>query len=154
MPLKSPALIGCLVTKGSNIATVTWSLLLVYEGALFFLMLIKAVQCYKITGRSQLFDVVFGNGLLYYMYLFVLALINLIVSQTMPPSLKLVLYSTECVLHAMLGCRVVLDIRGEVYDKKYSFFVDLGPCSPSRDPDIADTGVCASGDVGRANSSG
>jgi len=149
MPLVSPAFIGCLIIKGSTILSVAWCLLLVYEAGIFLLMLLKAVQCYKVGGRSRLFDVVFGNGLLYYMYLFMLALINVIISQAMPPSLIIVLASTERVLHAILGCRVVLDIRGEVSDRRHSGLAQF------RDGNIAfdhpDTVVRASRDAGEAD---
>lgn len=63
-----------------------------------------------------MFNVVFGNGLLYYMYLFTIAVINVIVSETTPSSLKLVLVLIYRVSHAIFGCRAVLDIRAEISD--------------------------------------
>jgi len=114
---------GCLVVKGSHIIGVAWTLLLVYEAGIFLLMLIKAIQCYRSGGRSQLLHVVFGNGLLYYLYLFGFALANVIVSEVVPAHLRLIFISTERVIHAILGCRVILEIRG-VVDKTHSVAAD------------------------------
>jgi len=128
MPLQSPVLLGCLMIKGSSLVGVPWFLLLVYEAGIFLLMLLKAMQFYKIGGRSQMFNIVFGNGLLFYMYLFIITLINLIFSQTLPPLLKLTLVTITRMFHAILGCRVVLDIKAEASN---SGLVAIGPSPAS-----------------------
>jgi len=114
IPLKSPALLGCLVIEASPYLSISWILLLIYEAGIFFLMLIEGIRCYKLSSNSQLFRVVFKNGLLYYLYLFALSLCNVIVVKTVPPHLQVVLIFTERVVHSILACRVVLEIRGQV----------------------------------------
>jgi len=76
MPLTSPAHMACLVVKGSHIVSICWTLLLVYEAAIFFLMLIKGIRCYRSGGSSELFRVVYRDGLIYYLYLFAFSLTN------------------------------------------------------------------------------
>jgi len=127
MPLTSPALLGCLVIKGSHIITLCWTLLLVYEFAIFLLMLIKGIQCYRNGGSSGLFRVVYRDGLIYYLYLFAFSLTNVIVVATVPPDLQVVLVLTERVLHPILGCRVILDIRNQVSNKTHTALIAPPP---------------------------
>jgi len=109
--VESPPLLGCLMIKGSNIAYICWILLLVNEFGLFFLMLLKAIRCYKNGGMSGLSLVVYRDGLLYYLILFVFAFANVVIMGTISPDLKSVLVLTERVIHPILACRVILDMR-------------------------------------------
>jgi len=109
--IESPPLLGCLMIKGSNIAYICWIMLLINEFGLFFLMLLKAVRCYKNGGMSGLSLVVYRDGLLYYLVLFVFALCNVVIMGTISPSLKSVLVLSERVIHPILACRIILDMR-------------------------------------------
>jgi len=82
--LVSPPLLGCLVIKGSHISAVCWVLLLVYECGIFSLMLLKALQCYKLGGMTGLSLVVFRDGLLYYLYLFAFSITNVTFMESLP----------------------------------------------------------------------
>jgi len=120
LPIPTPPLLGCLAIKGWHLVSICWTMLFVYETGIFLLMLIKGIRCYRSGGSSQLFHVVYRDGLLYYLYLFGFALANVIMVATMPPDLQMVLVVIERFIHPILACRVVLDIRGQVSNMSQS----------------------------------
>jgi len=130
MALPTPAMLGCVAIKGSHIVSICWTLLLVYEGGIFFLMLIKGIRTYKNGGDSDLFRVVYRDGVLYYLYLFAFSIANVIVVATVPPGLQVVLIMCERVLHPILACRVLLDIRAQVTKNSDSAFLTAPPQPP------------------------
>jgi len=109
-----PPLLGCLAIKGWHLVSICWTTLFIYETGIFMLMLIKGIRCYKNGGSSQLFQVVYRDGLMYYLYLFAFALANVIVVATLTPALQMVLVVIERFIHPIIACRVILDIRGQV----------------------------------------
>ncbi|KDR78705.1 hypothetical protein GALMADRAFT_244210 [Galerina marginata CBS 339.88] len=103
--------LGCLATYTSSIIFSSWVLLLVYDAVMFILMLIPAFKAFRAGGTSRLMTVVLRDGVLYYLYLFIISLINILITLTFPVALLLVISLMSRVLHAILACRVVLEIH-------------------------------------------
>ncbi|KAL5513608.1 hypothetical protein ACEPAH_4007 [Sanghuangporus vaninii] len=121
---------GCLVVGGSSVLTVNWILLMVFEagrglqlracilpvidiehaGVLCF-MLVVGFRTYKIHGNSAMFKAVYGDGSLFYFYLFALSVANVVVIQTLPADFLNTLTSLERVLHSVLACRILTNLR-------------------------------------------
>jgi len=114
--LTSPVLLGCVLTNESHIISIAWIMILIYQTVLFSLMLIQGIRCYRHGLSSRMFQVVFRDGLLYYIYLFAVSLINIVVSASVTPTLHTFFVSIDRVVLAIIGCRVVLDIRGHMSD--------------------------------------
>ncbi|KAF8996813.1 hypothetical protein BDQ17DRAFT_1329751 [Cyathus striatus] len=83
---------GCLVTGGnSSLILVDWTLLFVYDfgdfsaDMLMVLVLIPAFKAFKQNEKSYILKTVLRDGIIYYMYLFVVSLANLVVIRTLSP---------------------------------------------------------------------
>ncbi|KIM39322.1 hypothetical protein M413DRAFT_447260 [Hebeloma cylindrosporum] len=102
--------VGCYATQGDPIIFISWILLLFYDTVMLVLMAIPAARSYRTRGRSRLLNVVYRDGVMYYLYLFVVSLANIIVTLIFPPDLILVISFLSRMIHALLACRVVLHI--------------------------------------------
>ncbi|KAF5327447.1 hypothetical protein D9619_004999 [Psilocybe cf. subviscida] len=78
--------IGCYATHTSPIIFISWVSLLAFDTFMFVLMAIPAIQTWR-TGRgSRLINLVLRDGVMYYLYLFIVSLINILVALTFPAS--------------------------------------------------------------------
>ncbi|KJA25093.1 hypothetical protein HYPSUDRAFT_38053 [Hypholoma sublateritium FD-334 SS-4] len=104
------AYIGCYATGTSPIIFVPWVLLLFYDAVMFCLMAIPTYKLYRSGSSSRFIRIVHRDGVVYYLYLFVLSLANIIITLTFPSDLILVFSLMSRIIHAVLACRVVLHI--------------------------------------------
>ncbi|KAL5528269.1 hypothetical protein ACEPAF_7405 [Sanghuangporus sanghuang] len=107
---------GCFVKSGSPIIAVDWVLITVFEAGILVLMLIKAFQNYQMHGQSRLYTIVYRDGTVFYVYLFALSAMNVSVIVTLPTNLALILTNLERVIHAILTSRIIMNLRGLVFD--------------------------------------
>ncbi|KAJ7589035.1 hypothetical protein C8J56DRAFT_29663 [Mycena floridula] len=103
--------VGCIVSEGSALLFLCWILLAVYDLGILILMLTQGVRTYRLGGNLGLYNVVYRDGIIYYIYLFALSSINVVVVLTSSRDLASLLASTARVVHALLTSRVVLHIR-------------------------------------------
>ncbi|KIM39321.1 hypothetical protein M413DRAFT_29486 [Hebeloma cylindrosporum] len=103
--------VGCYATRTDPILFISWVLLLFYDTVMFILMAIPALRAYRSQGSSRLVKMVYRDGVVYYLYLFVMSLANIIVTLTFPPDLILIVTYLSRMIHALLACRVVLHIN-------------------------------------------
>ncbi|CAA7270815.1 unnamed protein product [Cyclocybe aegerita] len=73
-----PPSTGCVQIGGDPIITINWILLLVWDALILILMVIPAIKAYRYRGNSALYRVVYGEGIVYYFYLFMLSTINIV----------------------------------------------------------------------------
>ncbi|KAF9010778.1 hypothetical protein BDQ17DRAFT_1346927 [Cyathus striatus] len=66
------------------------------------------------TNRSQLTRAVYHDGILYYLYLFAISTINLIIVLRISSDAVLLLTTMIRVLHSILTCRMILQIREQL----------------------------------------
>ncbi|KAF9035060.1 hypothetical protein BDZ89DRAFT_1130522 [Hymenopellis radicata] len=84
---------------------------------MLLLMVVKAYQQFRQAreiGSSQVLHVILKDGIMYYIYLSVLNITNVIVISSLAPDLLGLLVLLERVIHAMLACRVVTNIRAQM----------------------------------------
>ncbi|KAF9441183.1 hypothetical protein P691DRAFT_715303 [Macrolepiota fuliginosa MF-IS2] len=108
-----PEIPGCIVTGSSNRLYINWILLMVFDIGVCMLMIIQGYRSYISGGNSQLAKVVYRDGVLYYVYLVVLSMVNLIVILRLPRQYLALLSSPMRSIHSILTCRVVLHTRGQ-----------------------------------------
>ncbi|KZV90875.1 hypothetical protein EXIGLDRAFT_770435 [Exidia glandulosa HHB12029] len=77
----SPVLRGCVITASTQIVTYAWILLTAYEALILGLTLVKAVQHFR-SGSNRLMNMLYRDGILYFVYLFAISAANLIVVYT------------------------------------------------------------------------
>lgn len=103
---------GCFITGGKGITYICWIFLLVYESGLLMLILISALRHERDpTLSTSLSGVVYRDGILYYIYLFVLSLANVVIIVLLPGEMGELLSCLERISYSLLTSRVVLHIR-------------------------------------------
>ncbi|TFK63334.1 hypothetical protein BDN72DRAFT_328562 [Pluteus cervinus] len=110
----------CFATGRSGISYVSWMLLAVYDLGLLILIAIPAFRAYKSSDldvhRSTLFQVVYRDGVLYYLYTAALSALNVLVILNVQGNYaSLLITSLERVLYSILTSHVVLHIREQAY---------------------------------------
>ncbi|KAF9270510.1 hypothetical protein L218DRAFT_40022 [Marasmius fiardii PR-910] len=118
-----PKFRGCFIAAGSHILFVCWVLMMVYDSGMLVMILIPGVAAYRSGGRSELMKTIYRDGVIYYAYLFLISLINVIVILILPPDLVHLLNSFERVLHSVLTSRAILHIRQAVATQHYMDYV-------------------------------
>ncbi|KIM35953.1 hypothetical protein M413DRAFT_32088 [Hebeloma cylindrosporum] len=111
-----PGFKGCFLTDSNEDIVFLWALLITWDALLLMLMLVPAIRTYRDGGNSTLMKTVHCEGVMYYLYLFVLSCINIIVVKTLPQQFQLLLSPVERVVHSMLTSRVLLHIRAQAGD--------------------------------------
>ncbi|KAF8346443.1 hypothetical protein F5887DRAFT_961995 [Amanita rubescens] len=82
--LPFPVINGCVFLAGSRIVSVDWALLLFYNTGNLALMVIRATSLYWSGVDSHLFKRLHRDGVYYYVFLFLLAVINVSVIFSSP----------------------------------------------------------------------
>ncbi|KAF8167110.1 hypothetical protein B0H34DRAFT_680288 [Crassisporium funariophilum] len=106
-----PGFVGCFMIDGSRIVILCWIVVIVWDAFVLILMAIPGFKAYRVGGNKALLDTIYRDGLIFYIYLFVLSTVNIIVIQTLPAGYIILLSSTERCLHSILSSRVLLHIR-------------------------------------------
>ncbi|KJA25144.1 hypothetical protein HYPSUDRAFT_38111 [Hypholoma sublateritium FD-334 SS-4] len=103
--------VGCYATAASPIIFICWVLIFVYDLVMLILMAIPTFRVYRSGGSSRFMRMVYRDGVVYYIYLFALSLVNIIIALTFPTDLILIFSLMLRIIHALLACRVVLHIK-------------------------------------------
>ncbi|KAF8996795.1 hypothetical protein BDQ17DRAFT_903816 [Cyathus striatus] len=104
---------GCLATGGVDTLGIStaWAILLVYDIVIMILMLVPAVNAFKWNGTSQLTRVMYRDGIIYYIFLIILSLSNVLTGLAFSPDYITIVVLTGRVVRASLACRVVVHLR-------------------------------------------
>ncbi|KAH9485512.1 hypothetical protein JR316_0002420 [Psilocybe cubensis] len=106
-----PGITGCFVIHASNLVIWCWTSLIIWNTITLILMLIPGWRAYKIGVNSTLSTIVYRDGTFYYIYLFILSVLNIVLAIAAAPTRRFVLTSMERCLHSMLATRVILHMR-------------------------------------------
>ncbi|KIM36360.1 hypothetical protein M413DRAFT_292129 [Hebeloma cylindrosporum] len=80
-----PGFKGCFPTNAHKYDLVFMSALaIIWDSLMLTLMLIPGIRAFRSGGNSDLVNTVYRDGVIYYLYLFVLSFINIIVLATLP----------------------------------------------------------------------
>ncbi|KXN80908.1 hypothetical protein AN958_06855 [Leucoagaricus sp. SymC.cos] len=97
-----PSLIGCFITTSSSKLAICFAIFMAFDGCMYFdprmhgcddsdhdlgilaLMVIRGIAVLKSGGDSQLLRIVYGDGVIYYVYIFGLSLINVVIIYKLP----------------------------------------------------------------------
>ncbi|TDL23407.1 hypothetical protein BD410DRAFT_787230 [Rickenella mellea] len=102
---------GCVKTKSSSkIIFLAFVLLVISETVIVVLTVVRVWKLMR-RGRSRLLVTMYHDGLIYYIYLLGMSVINLIIPLAAPPDFSNWLTTPQRVLHSILCTRVLLHIR-------------------------------------------
>ncbi|KAF8999624.1 hypothetical protein BDQ17DRAFT_1499572 [Cyathus striatus] len=104
---------GCIASVNVRFATAGWSVLLAYQAGMLLLMFPPAYRAYMAGDKSTIIEVVIRDGIIYYFYLFLISLINILFTSFMHEYFD-ILEILARVMYATFSCRVVLHIRENV----------------------------------------
>ncbi|KDR72731.1 hypothetical protein GALMADRAFT_252945 [Galerina marginata CBS 339.88] len=111
-PAPIPGVPGCFVIAASEILKWCWVSLIIWNAFTLFLMLIPGMRHYRSQLHSSLlYSVVYRDGTFYFFFLFVLSIINIVLTVTVVPTKRFFISSLERCLHSMLASRVILHMR-------------------------------------------
>jgi len=102
---------GCFLASQKNILFVCFILIMGFETVILALTLIKAVGHFR-QANSTLVLVLFRDGIMNYIYLFILSVINVIVLLTAHHGYSTLLTALQRVMHSILSARILLHLRG------------------------------------------
>ncbi|KAJ3495110.1 hypothetical protein NLJ89_g10680 [Agrocybe chaxingu] len=77
----APPFLGCVVLSADQIIALSWVFLVIWDALILMLMLVPALKALKYSGHTALFRTVYGEGIIYYFYLFVISLVNLLLNR-------------------------------------------------------------------------
>ncbi|KAF5363447.1 hypothetical protein D9756_001010 [Leucocoprinus leucothites] len=84
------------------------------------LMTAQALPALRSEYTLPLTRLIYRDGVIYYVYIFLLSLINAIMIVALPSDLASILVIIEGTMHWVLACRVVLHIREQAYIQQAS----------------------------------
>ncbi|KAA1476597.1 hypothetical protein DENSPDRAFT_933153 [Dentipellis sp. KUC8613] len=105
-----PGIQGCFVTKASSTLYVYYVILMSYETALMCITLVKGIHHFR-HSSSPFIILLYRDGILAYIYVFAIAVINVLVILLSVPAYATLLSGTQRIIHVILTTRIVLDLR-------------------------------------------
>ncbi|KAF9070504.1 hypothetical protein BDP27DRAFT_1446983 [Rhodocollybia butyracea] len=134
--------IGCAILAGKSMFFLVFVIFMVYEAVILTLILIPALAYFRSGNWSALTTVVYRDGIIYYLFLFVFSVVNVVAILVLPNDLQ-VFFSPQRVMHTLLTSRVILHIRSQLRkpqtvllrEEAASFSLGDGP-DRQRDPSI------------------
>ncbi|KAF9465347.1 hypothetical protein BDZ94DRAFT_393144 [Collybia nuda] len=109
-PLPLPFMRGCFPVAASKLLYVDFVVLLVDETTIMLLTLYVGIRRFR-HSRSRLVTVLYRDGVLYFMCLFMITLSYAVVLIASPPEYLDLLNTPHRVLHSILSARIVLQVR-------------------------------------------
>jgi len=99
------------ITK-SSLYFANYILVAICEGVLFTMIAIKGYKALKDGPiNSRLFYAVYTNGVMYYVYMFILSVINIVINMHAPHAYGNLFSMFQQVVHSVLACRMLLQLR-------------------------------------------
>ncbi|KAL0952113.1 hypothetical protein HGRIS_008743 [Hohenbuehelia grisea] len=107
------ALPGCHDFGTNTSSFIPYVVLMAFETVIFILMFVKGLKHYKGLSQSKFLYGFYQDGIIYYAFLLVVSIINIIVLSREPPEYVNLLISVQRSLHSMLSARILLHLRHE-----------------------------------------
>ncbi|KAF9553767.1 hypothetical protein CPC08DRAFT_216582 [Agrocybe pediades] len=110
-PPPFPSFAGCFVTGANESLILCWTIVLIWDALVLLMMVVPGLEAYRSGGETALLDIVYREGMVYYLYLFILSVVNIVIVKLLPAEYQNLFTSTERVIHSILASRVLLHIR-------------------------------------------
>ncbi|KAJ8085543.1 hypothetical protein PM082_004361 [Marasmius tenuissimus] len=106
-----PQLRGCFISGGNDVLYLCWIFLMVYDTGTMIMMVIPGISAFRMGGKSELVKTIYRDGIIYYILIFLVSVVNVVVVCTLPRDLVNLLAAFERVLHSVLTSHAILHIR-------------------------------------------
>jgi len=101
---------GCVAIRATKITYVNWVIFTIMDGVVLVLMVVSAMKSYR-KHVSELLNVIYMEGIRFYLYLFCVTLVNVLITLLLPIDFIAVGSCVEIVLHSNLACRLMIGLR-------------------------------------------
>ncbi|KAF9443562.1 hypothetical protein P691DRAFT_778801 [Macrolepiota fuliginosa MF-IS2] len=105
-----PQLLGCAPQSPSTLFSISFAGAMAFDLVMLILMAIRAMSLFR-SGNSDLIKVILRDGIIYYVYTFIISALNFFVILKLSKDYADLLLTMERVLRSVLSCRVILHIR-------------------------------------------
>ncbi|EJD44943.1 hypothetical protein AURDEDRAFT_166130 [Auricularia subglabra TFB-10046 SS5] len=105
-----PVLHGCVIESSTNHVGYGWIVLTSFELVIVILTLIKGFEHFRV-GQSNLIMSLYRDGILFFVYLFVLSLCNLLFIFTSPKEYVVMFGPMQRSFNAILSCKIVMHLQ-------------------------------------------
>lgn len=106
----SPNLQGCFATSAYRMGYLPWLVFTCVDSCLLILTTIKAVQHFR-PGSLRLTAALYQDAFLYFTFMLVFSLANVLVWLLAAPQFQLLLVGWARILYSALACRIVINLR-------------------------------------------
>jgi len=115
MPSPFPNQVGCVILGGQPVLFLCWIILMIYEAGILILMLFPGLTYFRRNSDrwSALTNVVYRDGITYYIYLFVLSIVNVVVILSLSHDLENLFSPPQRVIQTLLTSRAILHMRSQ-----------------------------------------
>ncbi|KAL5500875.1 hypothetical protein ACEPAH_9262 [Sanghuangporus vaninii] len=110
---------GCLLHFDNRFVFIDFVLIMIIESTMLVLLVAKALEHFK-QSRSTLMVQMFKDGVIYFIFILITSVANVIVIITAPIELHNFLIVTQRILHSIFCSRVLLHIRGAYTNTAFS----------------------------------
>ncbi|KAF8581516.1 hypothetical protein K439DRAFT_1636073 [Ramaria rubella] len=105
-----PGTPGCFLVKQNPILWAVFVFVMIFETLILALTLLKGIEHFRST-QSTLVSVLYRDGIMNYVYLCMLSIVNVVVLLTAPHGYSTLLTALQRVIHAVLSARILLHLR-------------------------------------------
>ncbi|PFH47814.1 hypothetical protein AMATHDRAFT_66689 [Amanita thiersii Skay4041] len=117
-PFMDHHLTGCVTIAGkATYGAILWIEFLAFEGFVTGILLIRGFQAYKYGNSTRLFNVLFQDGLIFYLYASGVAIVTTVLVFTLPPGLVLITPFPGRVIRVTITSRLLLRTREQASSK-------------------------------------
>ncbi|EJD38830.1 hypothetical protein AURDEDRAFT_172150 [Auricularia subglabra TFB-10046 SS5] len=102
--------VGCIITSSSHTIGLAWINISAFEFVIVSMTVAKGVEHFR-SSSSTLLASLYRDGILYYIFLFVVSLANMIFVLSAPAEYIVLLAELQRALHSILTCRIILNLR-------------------------------------------
>ncbi|CAA7267799.1 unnamed protein product [Cyclocybe aegerita] len=119
--------VGCVPIAGSSLIIVDWALLLLWDSFVLALMAIPAFRSFRFRSNSALYHAVYAEGVIYYFYLFIISIVNILLFglPSVDGSYQFLATTLSRCLHSILTSRVLLHIRAGINEGQSEEFEQI-----------------------------
>ncbi|KAL5480240.1 hypothetical protein ACEPAI_1510 [Sanghuangporus weigelae] len=110
---------GCLLHFDNRFVFIDFVLVMIIESIMLVLLVVKALEYFK-HSRSTLMVRMFKDGVIYFIFILITSIANVIVIIAAPIELHNFLIVTQRILHSIFCSRVLLHIRGAYTNSAFS----------------------------------
>ncbi|PFH47494.1 hypothetical protein AMATHDRAFT_67626 [Amanita thiersii Skay4041] len=101
----------CLVVRANRKLVFIWFVLAVYDAFQCILLGYQAYEAFRHGGKFKLFDVIYKDGIIYYIFMMGMSMLGMIFIMSLPPEYLRLSAGPTHVIHTSLTARVVLHAR-------------------------------------------